>query len=190
LDVLARQTADLIERRQTELVDQRLAAIVGSTHDLDLERGLERHHRRESRAELFGYTAADVIGKSITVVIPTDRHNEDQRYLAIKRGERVDHYETIRLRKDGTLVDISLTVSPIKDASGNVVGASRIGATLPSANKQKHQELLTQEIHHRTKNIFSVVQAVVSRSFADKRTVGKRAGRPQSPSLLAQRTSC
>ena len=175
LDVLARQAADLVERRQTELVDQRLAAIVGSTHDsilsLDLNGIITTWNHGAER--LFGYTAADVIGKSITVVIPTDRHNEEPEILErIKRGERVDHYETIRLRKDGTLVDISLSVSPIKDASGNVVGASRIGRDITERKQaQKRQELLTQEIHHRTKNIFSVVQAVVSRSFADKRTV-------------------
>ena len=175
LDVLARQAADLIERRQTELVDQRLAAIVGSTHDsvvsVDLNGIITTWNHGAER--LFGYTAAEVIGKSITVVIPVDRHNEEPEILErIRRGDRVDHYETIRQRKDGTLVDISLSVSPIKDASGNVIGASRIGRDITERKvAQQRQELLAHEINHRTKNIFALVQAVIARSFAGKHTV-------------------
>ena len=106
-------------------------------------------------------------------MIPADRHYEEPEILErIRRGERVDHYETVRLHKDGTLIDISLTVSPIMDASGRVIGASKIARDITDRKQaQERQELLTQEIHHRTKNIFSVVQAVISRSFADKRTV-------------------
>ena len=113
--------------------------------------------------QLFGYTAEEVIGKPVTVVIPTDHHNEEPEILErIRRGERVDHYETVRLRKDGTLIDISLTVSPIKDASGRVIGASKIARDITDRKQaQERQELLTQEIHHRTKNMFSVVQAVI-----------------------------
>jgi PAS domain S-box-containing protein len=175
LDVLARQAADLIERKQTELVDQRLAAIVGSSHDAIVSKDLNGIITTWNRGaeRLFGFTAEEVIGKPVTVVIPADRHNEEPEILErIRRGEQVDHYETVRQRKDGTLIDVSLTVSPIKDASGKVVGASKIGRDITDRKlAQERQELLTQEIHHRTKNIFSVVQAVVSRSFADKRTV-------------------
>jgi two-component sensor histidine kinase len=79
---------------------------------------------------------------------------------------------TVRLHKDGTLIDISLGVSPIRDASGNVIGASKIARDITDRKQaQERQELLTKEIYHRTKNIFSVVQAVVSRSFSGKRTV-------------------
>jgi PAS domain S-box-containing protein len=175
LDVLARQAADLIERKQTELLDQRLAAIVGSTHDAIVSKDLDGVITTWNRGaeQLFGFTAEEVIGKPVTVVIPTDRHNEEPEILErIRRGERVDHYETIRQRKDGTLIDVSLTVSPIKDGAGKVIGASKIARDITDRkHAQERQELLTQEIHHRTKNIFSVVQAVVSRSFADKRTV-------------------
>ena len=177
LDVLARQAADLIERKQAEVTDQRLAAIVDSSHDAIVSKDLNGLITTWNcgAERLFGYTAEEVIGKPVTVVIPTDHHHEEPEILErIRRGERVDHYETVRLHKDGTLIDISLTVSPIKDASGRVIGASKIARDITDRKQaQERQELLTQEIHHRTKNIFSVVQAVISRSFTDKRTVAE-----------------
>ena len=84
----------------------------------------------------------------------------------------MDHFETVRQRKDGSLVDISLTVSPLKDAEGKVVGASKIARDITERKQaQARNELLTHEIQHRTKNLFAVVQAVVARSFAGKQTV-------------------
>jgi PAS domain S-box-containing protein len=175
LDVLARQAADLLERNQAAQADQRLAAVVGSSHDAIVSKDLNGIiiTWNPGAERLFGYTAAEVVGKSITILIPPDRHNEEPEILQrIRSGQRVEPYETIRQRKDGTLVDISLSVSPIRDASGKVIGASKIARDVTERKQaQKRQELLVQEIHHRTKNIFSVVQAVVSRSFADKPNV-------------------
>ena len=92
-------------------------------------------------------------------------------WSVLRRGERVDHYETVRQRKDGSLIDVSLTVSPVKDAAGNVVGASKVVRDISEKKQaQTRQELLTREIQHRTKNLFAVVLAVVSRSFAGKYT--------------------
>jgi two-component sensor histidine kinase len=92
----------------------------------------------------------------------------------VKRGERVEHYETVRRRKDGSLIDISLTVSPVMDAAGTVVGASKIARDITERNRAlARQELLSREIQHRTKNLFAVVHSVVSRSFAGKRTVAE-----------------
>ena len=77
--------------------------------------------------QLFGYTAAEVIGKPVTILISPERYDEEPFILdRIRRGEGVDHYETMRRRKNGTLVDISLTVSPIKNADGRIIGASKI----------------------------------------------------------------
>src|SRR3546814_13243606 len=82
---------------------------------------------RRSSDLLFGYAPEEVIGKSITILIPKDRLNEEPRILAeIQRGRRILPFETQRLRKDGELVDISLTISPIHNAQGNIVGASKI----------------------------------------------------------------
>jgi hypothetical protein len=106
-------------------------------------------------------------------LIPSDRHNEEPEILArVRRGEHVNHYDTVRRRKDGSLVDISLTVSPVKDAAGRIVGASKIARDISERKQaQARQQLLTQEIQHRTKNLFAVVQAIVSRSFVGKDTV-------------------
>ena len=90
----------------------------------------------------------------------------------LRRGEGIDHYETVRQRKDGGLIDISLSISPVKDAAGKVVGASKVARDISEKKQaQTRQELLTREIQHRTKNLFAVVLAVVSRSFAGKYTV-------------------
>jgi PAS domain S-box-containing protein len=175
LDVLARQAADLIDRKGAEQTAQRLVAIVESSQDAIVSKDLDGtiSSWNDGAARLFGYTAEEVIGKSILILIPPDRANEEPDILNhIRRGERIEHYETVRRRKDGTLIDISLSVSPVKDGSGKVIGASKIARDITDRKlAQERQELLIHEIHHRTKNIFSVVQAVIARSFADKSTV-------------------
>jgi len=82
---------------------------------------------------LFGYRAKEAVGKSITILIPPDRLNEEVEILdRIRRGERVDHFETVRQRKDGSLVAVSLTISPVTDDSGDIIGASKI-VQMPSS---------------------------------------------------------
>ena len=99
----------------------RLAAIVESSDDAIVSKDLNGIITSWNRGaeELFGYTADEAVGQSITMVIPPDRLAEEDMVLGhIRRGERIEHFETIRRRKDGTLVPISLTVSPIRDAAG------------------------------------------------------------------------
>ena len=175
LDVLARQAADLIERKGAEQTVNDWLPSLSSSQDAIVSKDLDGiiSSWNEGAARLFGYTAEEVIGKPILILIPPDRANEEPDILNhIRRGERIEHYETVRRRKDGTLIDISLSVSPVKDASGKVIGASKIGRDITERIlAQERQELLTQEINHRTKNIFAVVQAVIARSFAGKDTV-------------------
>ena len=175
LDVLARQAADLIERKQAEHADQRLAAIVDSSQDAVVSKDLNGVVTTWNRGaeRLFGYTAEEIIGKPITTVIPPDRHHEEVGILdRIRRGEHIEHFETVRQRKDGSLVDISLSVSPVRDSAGRVTGASKIARDITEKKQaQARQELLTREVQHRTKNLFAVVLAVVSRSFVGKYTV-------------------
>jgi len=96
---------------------------------------------------IFGYTAAEAIGKPITLLIPDNYLNEEPEILdRLRRGERIDHYETIRRRKDGTLLNVSLTVSPIKDSSGRIVGASKIARDI---TRQKRSEAALREMDQR-----------------------------------------
>ncbi|MEY2525265.1 MAG: hypothetical protein QOE73_36 [Verrucomicrobiota bacterium] len=120
---------DITERTRGEEASRRLGAIVESSDDAiigtDLNTIITDWNNGAER--LFGYGGDDVIGKSVTILIPPERHDEEPGILKrIRRGERVRHYETVRYRKDGALLNISLTVSPIKDKEGVVIGASKI----------------------------------------------------------------
>jgi PAS domain S-box-containing protein len=175
LDVLARQAADLIERTKSELASHRLAAIVDSSHAAIVSKDVNGLITSWNFAaeRLFGYTAGEIVGRPITMLIPADRQHEEAMILArIRRGELVDHYETVRQRKDGCLIDISLTVSPVKDAAGKIIGASKIARDISEKKQaQARHDLLTREVQHRTRNLFAVVLTVVSRSFAGKHSV-------------------
>ena len=127
--VFAAYLRDITERKQGEDANRRLAAIVESSADAIISKDLESRIKSWNQAaeRLFGYTAEEVIGKSITILIPDSRQDEEGAILdRIRRGERIEHYETVRQRKDGTLLDISLTVSPIRNQEGVVIGASKI----------------------------------------------------------------
>src|SRR5262249_5503102 len=112
---------------------------------------------------LFGYFAEEIVGKPITTIIPADRQDEETGILErIRRGERVEHFETVRQRKDGQLVNISLTVSPIFDNSGKIVGASKIARDITDRKHREEQiALLAREADHRTKNLLALAQATV-----------------------------
>jgi PAS domain S-box-containing protein len=154
---------------------QQLAAIVESCDDAILSKDLNGIIKswNVGAQRLFGYAAEEMIGKSVMLLIPEDRHGEEPEILArIRGGDRVNHYETVRVRKDGSLVEISLSISPIKDANGTVVGASKIARDISEHKKaQARQEFLTREINHRTKNLFAIIQSVVNRSFAGKTSI-------------------
>jgi PAS domain S-box-containing protein len=125
----ARVVHDLSGRRRVERGVLSLAAIVESSDDAIVGKDLDGIVLTWNRAaeRIFGYTAREMIGRSIRVIVPDDRQSEEDDVIArIRRGERVDHFETIRRRKDGSLIDISLTVSPILEPDGVVIGASKI----------------------------------------------------------------
>jgi two-component system, chemotaxis family, CheB/CheR fusion protein len=120
---------DITERRRAEEANRRLAAIIESFGDAIISKNLNEviTSWNEEAERLFGYTADEIIGKPITTLVPSERHDEELGIIErLRRGERIVRYDTIGRRKDGMLVDISLAVSPIKDESGHVVGASRI----------------------------------------------------------------
>ena len=106
-----------------------LAAIIESSHDAILSKDLDGIIQSCNAAgeRIFGYTAAELVGQSVRVLIPEDHQAEEDDILArIRRGERVDHFETVWLTKDRRPIDVSLTVSPVRDAEGRVIGASKI----------------------------------------------------------------
>jgi len=119
------------------------AAIIESSDDAIISKNLDGiiQSWNNGAQRIFGYTADEVIGKSITILIPEGLVNEEPAIIGrIRRGERIDHYETIRKRKDGALLNISLTVSPIKDESGKIIGASKIARDI-TGSKQAAEAL-------------------------------------------------
>ncbi|HEX8996735.1 MAG TPA: PAS domain S-box protein [Ktedonobacterales bacterium] len=129
LDVLARQAADLIERTQTEAALAYLAAIVTSADDAIASKTLDGivTSWNASAERLFGYTAQEMIGQSILRLFPPDRLGEEDLILArIRAGEPIEHFETVRVTKDGRPLEVSLTISPIRDNAGTIIGASKI----------------------------------------------------------------
>jgi PAS domain S-box-containing protein len=107
----------------------RLAAIVDSSEDAIVSKDLNGVVQTWNRAaeRMFGYTASEIIGRPISLIIPRERLSEEDEVLArVRSGRSIDHFETVRQRKDGSLLEISLTVSPIKDPDGTVIGASKI----------------------------------------------------------------
>ncbi|TCU35181.1 PAS domain S-box protein [Rhizobium azibense] len=147
---------------------QRVAAIVESSDDAILAKDLNGTITDWNRGaeQLFGYTAEEAIGRSVTMLIPMDRADEEPNILArLRRGEKIDHYETVRRRKDGSLVEISLSVSPIRNRAGQVIGASKIARDITERRRaEEQQHLLLREMDHRIKNLFALASSVVSLS--------------------------
>ena len=125
-----------------QVIARRLAAIVESSDDAIVSKDLNGIVLSWNQAaeKMFGYTAADIIGTSIRRIIPADRQSEEDTVLAsIREGRRVDHFETVRRARDGKLIPISLTVSPIRDENGNVVGASKIARDISDRKRAEQQ---------------------------------------------------
>ncbi|MGB7826883.1 MAG: PAS domain S-box protein [Pseudolabrys sp.] len=118
--------ASIVETSDDAIVSKNLDGVITSWN-----RGAER---------VFGYSAGEVVGQPITIVIPEDRQREEREILTrLGQGERIDHYETIRLRKDGSLIVVSLSVSPVKNAEGKIVGASKIARDITEQRRGQEQ---------------------------------------------------
>src|SRR5207253_3191252 len=120
---------DITDRKRVEEAAGKLAAIVESSDDAIISKDLDGVITtwNAGAGRVFGYAAGEVVGRPIALLLPPDRPDEEQMILdKLRRGERVDHFETVRVRKDGRHVDVSITVSPIRDAAGRVIGASNI----------------------------------------------------------------
>jgi PAS domain S-box-containing protein len=129
LNVAANQAAIALQRRQAEESQALLAAIVTSSDDAIVSKTLDGviTSWNVGAERLFEYTAAEAVGQSITLIIPPERRHEEEMILGrLSRGERIEHYETVRQSKQGRLLDISLTISPVRDSAGRVIGASKV----------------------------------------------------------------
>jgi PAS domain S-box-containing protein len=141
---LAKIRQQASESEQKSRIDaELLAAIVSSSDDAIISKNLDGVITTWNKGaeRIFGYTAEEAIGKSITLIIPPNRLDEEAEIISkLRRGERLEHFETVRMRKDGTNIDISVTISPIKDSSGRVTGASKVARDI-SALKQAERAL-------------------------------------------------
>jgi PAS domain S-box-containing protein len=166
--------------RSDEYLERWLAAIVESSDDAIMSEDLNSIIATWNRGAeaLFGYTAEEVVGRSVTLLTPPGHQNEEPEILErIKRGESVAGYETVHRHKDGTLIDISLKVSPIKMVSGEVIGASTIIHDIRERKRaQEVQELLVREMSHRVTNVLAVASGLVAlsaRTGTDPKTMAK-----------------
>jgi len=155
---------DVTDRKQIEAALyerdeqlQQLASIVQSSDDAIVSKNLDGiiTSWNKGAERIFGYTAEEAIGQPITIVIPQDRQDEERTILTrIRRGERIDHFETVRQHKHGSLIVLSLTISPVKNAAGKIVGASKIARDVTEQKRSQEQiATLAREAEHRSKNL-------------------------------------
>ena len=169
---------DVTERKQIE-ADLReaqqhlffLASIVQSSDDAIVSKNLDGiiTSWNKGAERIFGYTAEEAVGQPITIVIPQDRHDEERTILTrLRRGERIEHFETVRQRKHGSLIWVSLTISPVRNAEGKIVGASKIARDITEQRRTGDLiATLAREAEHRSKNVLATVQATVNLSQSD-----------------------
>jgi PAS domain S-box-containing protein len=157
--------------RESEQQLRWLASLVQSSDDAIVSKNLDGiiTSWNKGAERVFGYTAEEAIGQPITIVIPQDRQDEERTILTrIRRGERIEHFETVRQRKHGSIIWVSLTISPVKNAEGKIVGASKIARDITEQKRTSDQiATLAREAEHRSKNLLANVQAMVDLSQAD-----------------------
>lgn len=147
-----------------------LAAIVESSDDAIISKDLDGIITSWNGAaeSIFGYTASEAIGRHISLIIPEDRLDEETRIITrIRNGQRVEHFDTLRRRRDGSLVAISVTVSPVRNREGRVIGASKTARDITERRHlEETQRQLGREVNHRSKNLLAIVQSIIRHTAA------------------------
>jgi PAS domain S-box-containing protein len=184
---------DVTERVQAEEAREHLAAVVDSSDDAIISKNLDGTINGWNRGAegIFGYTAAEVLGEPMLMLFPPERVNEESDILArIRKGESVEHFETVRVRKDGKKIDVSVTISPIRDSSGAVVGASKIARDITNHKIAERQlEMQTEELFrqseelHRSQQALEI-QTLMLRSVLDSMAEGLVAADEQGKFIL------
>lgn len=163
-------TLDITERRLADEASRQLAAIVESSEDAIVGKNLNSIVTSWNRGaeRLFGYTAGEMIGKPLTVLSPPERLDEEESILSrIRLGERIEHYETVRRRRDGSVVDVSISVSPIRDAAGRVVGASNITRDITERKRTTQAIHESERTARRRAEMLETLNAVGSKLVAE-----------------------
>lgn len=145
----AKIVRDISRQKRLEEASLRLAAIVESSDDAIASKDLNGiiTSWNHSAEKLFGYTAEEIIGRPVTLIIPPELHHDEDMILSkIRRGEKIDHFETIRLHKNGERVEVSLTISPIRDENGKVIGAAKIVRNITETNKIERALQTTEKL--------------------------------------------
>ncbi len=164
---IARQLGFGLERLRAEEDRRRLASIVDNSQDAIISKNLDGIIQTWNRGaeRIFGYTVEEVVGKPVTILMPPERINEEPGILArLRAGERIDHYQTVRRHKDGTLLDISLTVSPIRDKTGRIIAASKIARDISA---QKRAEEALRDSERRLRELLAAIPAAIYTTDAE-----------------------
>jgi PAS domain S-box-containing protein len=172
---------DVTESRVAELASQRLAAVIEGSDDAIISKNLDGiiMSWNKGAERILGYSAAEAVGKPITLLIPPGRRSEEIDIIAkLRAGERIDHFDTVRVTKDGTEIDVSLTISPIKDMSGHIVGASKIMRDVSERKQverdlrmaqqalQRHADELENKVRDRTARLQEMVTELEAFSYS------------------------
>ncbi|MEO6298036.1 MAG: PAS domain S-box protein [Paracoccaceae bacterium] len=160
---------DLSDRDRDALHQERLAAIVSSSDDIIISKTLDGivTSWNSSATRILGFEEAEMIGQSMLKIVPAELAHEEAEILdKIRSGERIQHFDTERLAKDGTRVQLSLTVSPLRDRTGRIVGASQVARNVTERKRSEElQRLLFGELNHRVKNTLATIQAIAAQSL-------------------------
>lgn len=184
---------DVTERKRAEEARERLAAVVDSSDDAIISKDLSGTVNGWNRGaeKIFGYAASEVLGKPTLMLLPPNRENEECGILArIRRGESVEHFETVRIRKDGRNIDVSVTISPIRDSRGAIVGASKIARDITERKRDENrlaeqaEELSCQSEELRRSQQALETQTLMLRSVLDSMAEGLVAADTQGKFLL------
>lgn len=163
---------DISEIKKAEAEGAKLAAIVQSSDDAIISKTFEGiiTSWNEAAERMFGYQASEIIGKSILTIIPPDRANEEPMILSrLRKGERVEHFETKRVTKDNKMLDISLTISPIRDSRNNIIGLSKIARDITSKKQEERRKndfiaIVSHELKTPLTSVKSYIQVLLAKA--------------------------